>query len=38
MSSIMIYHSLLERMKTEKYEKLVANLDDKKGYVIHISN
>ena len=27
---------LLERMKTEKVEKLVANLRDKTEYVIHI--
>ena len=25
-------------MKTEKVEKLAANLHDKKGYVIHIRN
>ena len=29
---------LLERMKTEKVEKLVANLHDKTEYVIHIRN
>ena len=29
---------LLERMKTEKVEKLVANLRDKTEYVIHIRN
>ena len=32
----MIYHFLPERMKTEKVEKLVANLHDQKEYVIHI--
>ena len=34
----MIYHFLSERMKTEKVEKLVANLHDKIEYVIHIRN
>ena len=34
----MIYHSLLEKMKIEKFEKLVANLHDKTEYVIHIRN
>ena len=29
---------LPERMKTEKVEKLVANLHDKTEYVIHIRN
>ena len=29
---------LLERMKIEKVEKLVANLHDKTEYVIHIRN
>ena len=29
---------LSERMKIEKVEKLVANLDDKTEYVIHIIN
>ena len=29
---------LSERMKTEKVEKLVANLHDKTEYVIHIRN
>ena len=29
---------LLERMKTEKVEELVANLHDKTEYVIHIRN
>ena len=30
--------SLLDRMKMEKFEKLVANLHDKKEYVIYIRN
>ena len=35
----MIYHFLLERMKTEKVRKLVANLHNKIEYVIiHIRN
>ena len=34
----MIYHFLPERMKIEKVEKLVANLHDKKEYVIHVRN
>ena len=29
---------LLERMKIEKVEKLVANLHDKAEYIIHIRN
>ena len=29
---------LPDRIKTEKVEKLVANLHDKTGYVIHIRN
>ena len=29
---------LLERMKIEKVEKLVANLHDKAEYIIHITN
>ena len=29
---------LLERLKIEKVEKLVANLHDKTGYIIHIRN
>ena len=29
---------LPERMNTEKVEKLIANLDDKTDYVIHIRN
>ena len=29
---------LPERTKTEKVEKLIANLYDKRGYVIHIAN
>ena len=29
---------LAERLKTEKYEKLLANLHDKTEYVIHIRN
>ena len=32
----MIYHFLPERMKIEKVEKLVANLQDKREYVIYI--
>ena len=32
------YPFLTERMKTEKVEKLVANLHDKTEYVIHIRN
>ena len=38
MNFIMIYHFLLERMKIETVEKLVANLHDKSEYVIHIRN
>ena len=38
MNFIMIYHFLLERMKIETVEKLVANLHDKSEYVIHIIN
>ena len=38
MNFIMIYHFLLERMKIEIVEKLVANLHDKSEYVIHIRN
>ena len=38
MNFIMIYHFLLERMKIEVVEKLVANLHDKSEYVIHIRN
>ena len=33
-----IYLFLLEGMKIEKVEKLVANLCDKEKYVIHIKN
>ena len=29
---------LLERLKLEKVKKLVANLHDKTGYIIHIRN
>ena len=35
---IIIYHFLLERMKIEKFEKLVANFHDKTEYVIHKRN
>ena len=38
MNFIMIYHFLLERMKIETVEKLVATLHDKSEYVIHIRN
>ena len=38
MNFIMIYHFLLERMKIETVEKLVATLHDKREYVIHIRN
>ena len=38
MNFIMIYHFLLERMKIETVEKLVANLHDKSEYVMHIRN
>ena len=31
-----LHNDLPERMKTEKFEKLVANLHDKNEYVIHI--
>ena len=37
-SFTMICPFLCEIMKIEKVEKLVANLQDKKGYVIQISN
>ena len=33
-----LYHDLPERMKIEKFEKLVSNLHDKTEYVIHIIN
>ena len=36
MTFTMIYHFLPERIKIEKAEKLVANLHNKTGYVIHI--
>ena len=34
----MIYTFCLTTMKIEKLEKLVANLNDKKEYVMHIRN
>ena len=34
----MIYHFYHKKMKTEKVEKLTANLPDKTEYVIHIKN
>ena len=38
MDFIMILLFLLERMKIEQVEKLVANLHNKTEYVIHIRN
>ena len=38
MNFIMIYHFLPERMKIEKFEKLVANLHDKTENVTHMRN
>ena len=38
MTLTVIYYFVLKKMKSEKFEKLVANLHDNTEYVIHIRN